>query len=130
MQVGIAVQARSWEIDEQHWVGWWFPELTSPVERTYIISYRLDNAVRMTPDSRRALLWRVAPPDPLEPIWLATVQVRLPSSVDPAAVRLAAGGVPGTRDVRGSARGRRGTREDSDDHDLAMGRDGHVRCPV
>jgi hypothetical protein len=37
----------------------------------------------------------VIPPDPLQPIWLATVQLRLPSSVDPAAVHLAVAGVAG-----------------------------------
>jgi hypothetical protein len=87
--------ARSWEIGDQYWVGWWFPALTSPAERTYSVSYRLNGAVRTTADTRHALVWRVIPPDPLEPIWLATVQVRLPSSVDPAAVRLAVDGVAG-----------------------------------
>jgi hypothetical protein len=46
-------------------------------------------------DARRALRWRVAPPDPLEPIWLATVQVRLPVGIDPTAVRLGVDGVSG-----------------------------------
>jgi serine/threonine-protein kinase len=87
--------ARSWQIGNQYWVGWWFPAVTSPADRTYVISYRLTGAVQTTADARRALRWRVAPPDPLEPIWLATVQVRLPAPVDAAAVRLAVDGVTG-----------------------------------
>jgi hypothetical protein len=79
----------------QYWVGWWFPAVTSPADRTYVISYRLTGAVQTSADARRALRWRVAPPDPLEPIWLATVQVRLPVAVDAAAVRLAVDGVTG-----------------------------------
>jgi serine/threonine-protein kinase len=86
--------ARSWEVGDQYWVGWWFPDVVSPSERTYIVSYRLNHAVRSTPDARRALAWRLAAPDALEPIWLATVQVRLPTSIDPGAVRLTVDGVP------------------------------------
>jgi hypothetical protein len=87
--------ARSWQTGSQYWVGWWFPAVTSPADRTYVISYRLTGAVQPMADARRALRWRVAPPDPLEPIWLATVQVRLPVGIDPTAVRLGVDGVSG-----------------------------------
>ena len=84
--------ARSWEVDEQYWVGWWFPEVVSPAVRTYTISYRLNAAVRAISDTRSEIDWQVEPPDPLAPIWLATVNMRLPDTIDPAGVRLSADG--------------------------------------
>ncbi|MBV9325402.1 MAG: serine/threonine protein kinase [Chloroflexi bacterium] len=86
--------ATSWEDDEQYWVEWFFPSVDSPSEHTYTVAYHLNNAVMVTPDSRKALDWQVVPPDPLQPIWLATVQLDVGGDVQPDSVHLQASGDP------------------------------------
>ena len=86
--------ATSWEDDEQYWVEWFFPAVDSPSEHTYTVAYHLNNAVKLTQESRRGIDWKVVPPDPLQPIWLATVQVNVGGDVQPEGIRLQASGAP------------------------------------
>ncbi|HEY1291828.1 MAG TPA: protein kinase [Chloroflexota bacterium] len=86
--------AKSWEDGGQYWVEWFFPAVESPSEHTYTVAYHLDNAVKRGPDFRNRINWEVVPPDPLEPIWLATVQLNVGGGVQPDSIRLQASGVP------------------------------------
>ena len=87
--------ATSWEDpDEQYWVEWTFPAVDSPSEHTYTVAYHLNNAVKPVSDSRQGIDWQVVPPDPLQPIWLATVQLNVGGDVQPDSVHLQASGAP------------------------------------
>jgi hypothetical protein len=86
--------ARSWQEGGQTWVGWWFPAVGSPAQRTYTIAYRISGAVRDTPDSGHAIDWRVLPADPDQPIWMATLALKLPDDVPSDTVHLQADGAP------------------------------------
>jgi serine/threonine-protein kinase len=86
--------ARAWQEGADSWVGWWFPPVDSPAERTYTIAYRLNGAVRGSPQTGRAVDWRVVPPDPLQPIWMATLEMRLPGDVQSDTIHLQSAGAP------------------------------------
>jgi serine/threonine-protein kinase len=86
--------AHDWQEGADSWVGWWFPQVDSPAQRTYTIAYRLNDAVHVNQQAGRSMGWRVLPPDPLEPIWLATVEMRLPGDVQSDTVHLQSTGGP------------------------------------
>ncbi len=87
--------ATSWEEDNLYWVEWFFPTVDSPSVHTYTVAYHLNNAVSLTPDAlRRTLDWQVVPPDPQEPIWLATVQMNVGGGIQPDSVHVQATGAP------------------------------------
>lgn len=81
--------ARSWQEGGSVWVGWWFPPLESPAQRTYTIAYHLAGAVQ-----DGGLSWRVLPPEPQEPIWMATLELRLPDGAQADSVQLLSDGTP------------------------------------
>lgn len=84
--------ARQWEHDGRQLIGWSFPEVASPAERTYTVRYRLHDALRP------AASWRFERPvlstTRQEPVWRVTVAVRLPAEFPAGAVRLASEGAP------------------------------------
>jgi serine/threonine-protein kinase len=86
--------ARAWQEGADSWVGWWFPPVDSPAQRTYTIAYRLNGAVHVNQQAGRSMGWRVLPPDPLEPIWMATLEMRLPGDVQSDTVHLQSTGAP------------------------------------
>jgi serine/threonine-protein kinase len=86
--------ARAWQEGADSWVGWWFPSVDSPAQRTYTIAYRLNGAVHVNQQAGRSMGWRVLPPDPLEPIWMATLEMRLPGDVQSDTIHLQSTGAP------------------------------------
>lgn len=88
--------ATSWrDADGVAWVEWSFPAVESPSEHTYTVAYHLSDAVSLTSDGQQHTLdWQVLPPDPLQPIWLATIQMNVGGGVQPDVIQLAARGAP------------------------------------
>jgi tRNA A-37 threonylcarbamoyl transferase component Bud32 len=93
--------ARSWQEGGDTWIGWWFPAVDSPAQRTYTIAYRIAGAVRPSAQSGQTVSWHVAPPDPDEPIWMATLAVKLPDDVDSDTIHMTVDGAPAQTNVLG-----------------------------
>ncbi|HUE75746.1 MAG TPA: serine/threonine-protein kinase, partial [Chloroflexota bacterium] len=70
--------ARTWREGDEFKVGWWFPEVGSPSERTYTVRYRLTGALQSAGRLRR-LEWNVLQAARQEPVWRTTVKVALPA---------------------------------------------------
>lgn len=84
--------ARTWEDGGQRHVGWRFPEVGSPAERTFTIKYRLTGTLRPVASLR---LERPVVPTGLDtPVWRVTAGVVLPEAFEEGQVRLSTRGSP------------------------------------
>lgn len=64
--------------DGQQWLELWFPAVTGPAERTYVVSYRLDDAIQSGPTGKR-FERQILTTGREGPTWRTTVEVTLPT---------------------------------------------------
>jgi len=82
----------TWYEDNQFWIGWWFPTITSGI-RIIKIDYAVHGALRIHDDIDR-LYWKAIWPDRRARVSKANVTVHLPGAVDPARIILDSYGTP------------------------------------
>jgi hypothetical protein len=79
------------DVGGQHILTWNFPEVSAPIQRSFVVRYRLAPPSDTT--SSPLFQQSIVPSDHIQPIWSATVQIHLPAGLDSGTVQVSSTGV-------------------------------------